>query len=229
MKKTIFILCSLSLVISANFSDKEAKELANKAAKIRQELKLDKPPLTEEEKKIIAIRKELNMPTYHSLKNPDKTTLGASVNTTSMKRTIVSEESSGIAETLTSTFTTIKKSLTSEEKEDGFSLYESFGLDEGEYWGLPSVFGLNEKEEKLAFGLSTFSDIKEMSGNFYKGFKHSGESAEFMSGVMYYNAKLYNTMFGMFDDSPFNLFEDEDESSIFDVFEKGNEVLDIFN
>jgi hypothetical protein len=231
MKKTILIICSLPLLICADFSKEESQELAHKASEIRKELKLDKPPLTEKEKKIIAIRKELNMSSYNSLKDPKKVTLDTTLSTTSntMKRTILADESSGIADTLSSTFTTIKKSLTSEEKEDSFSLYKSFGLDEGEYWGLPSVFGLNKKEEESTFGLNTFTDIKEMSGNFYKGFKHSGESAEFMSGVMYYNAKMYNTMFGMFDDSPLNIFEDEEETSIFDVFEKGNDVLDIFN
>lgn len=59
--------------------------------------------------------------------------------------------------------------------------------------------------------------------------KYSGTSAEFSSGMMYRSSKMYNTMFGVFEDSPFNVFEEEDESSIFDVFESGNSMLDILD
>jgi len=45
---------------------------------------------------------------------------------------------------------------------------------------------------------------------------------------MYKSSKVYNTMFGMYEDSPFNFFEEEEESSIFDVFEGGNDILDMF-
>ena len=57
--------------------------------------------------------------------------------------------------------------------------------------------------------------------------EYSGESAEFFSGMMYYNSKMYNMMFGVFDDSPFNIFEEE-ETSVFDVFEQGNSLMDMF-
>ncbi|MCF6244898.1 MAG: hypothetical protein L3J43_07655 [Sulfurovum sp.] len=227
MKRIILILYSIPLALFADFSEKEANELAQKAATLRQELKLDKPPLTEEEKKIIAIRKELNIPHNDSLREIEKPKIDTQTQT--MKRIILTEDTSTITDAISSTFMTIKKSLSLEESDEGFSLEESFGLKEGEYFGLPSVFGLNEKKEETGFGLSTFTDIKDMGGTFYKGFKYSGESAEFMSGMMYYNAKMYNTMFGIFDDSPFNVFEDEDENSILDVFEKGNDILDIFN
>lgn len=225
MKKIIFILLSMSIYSFSGFSEDEAKELAKNAVKIRQELKLDKPPLTEEEKKIIVIRKELNLPHSETLREVEHST----VSTMSMKRMILTDESSGIVDTLSSTFSTIKKSLTAEDEEKSFSLYDSIGLEAGESWGLPSVFGLNEKKDETVFGIGSLGDIKDMGGTFYKGFKNSGESAEFMSGMMYYNAKIYNGMFGMFADSPFNIFEDEDENSIFDVFEKGNDVLDIFD
>jgi hypothetical protein len=36
-------------------------------------------------------------------------------------------------------------------------------------------------------------------------------------------------MFGVFDDSPFNVFEEEEEASLFDVFEHGNSVMDMFD
>ncbi len=230
MKKNIFILSSLSLAVLANFSDDEAKELANKAAKIRAELKLDKPSLTQKEKKIIQIRKELNLP--HSKILREREEESASVGNMTLKSTVQSTvaggESSSIVDTLSSTFSSIKNSVSQENEDESFSLYESMGLVEGEYWGMPGIFGLNEKKE-TSFGLHTFSDMKEFGSTFYKGFKHSGQSAEFVSGVMYYNAKMYNTMFGMFDDSPFNIFEDEDENSIFNVFEKGNDILEIFD
>jgi len=59
--------------------------------------------------------------------------------------------------------------------------------------------------------------------------KYSGQSAEFASGMMYKSSKVYNTMFGMYEDSPFNFFEEEEEASIFDVFEGGNDILDMFD
>ena len=109
-------------------------------------------------------------------------------------------------------------------------------LEKGESYGLPSVFGLNKKKEKKVFGSTVLGDtllgdVKETGTTFYRGFKNTGESTEFMSGVMYKSSKIYNGMFEMFDDSPFNIFDDKDERepSIFDAFDKGNDVLDIFN
>lgn len=109
-------------------------------------------------------------------------------------------------------------------------------LEKGETWGLPSVFGLNKKKQKKVFGSTILGDtllgdVKDTGTTFYRGFKTSGESTEFMSGVMYKSSKIYNGMFEVFDDSPFNIFDDKDERepSIFDVFDKGNDVLDIFD
>lgn len=108
-------------------------------------------------------------------------------------------------------------------------------LEKGESLGLPSVFGLNKKKEKKVFGSTilgdtVLGDVKETGTSFYRGFKRTGESTEFMSGVMYKSSKIYNGMFEMFDDSPFNIFDDKDERgpSIFDAFDKGNDMLDIF-
>jgi len=106
-------------------------------------------------------------------------------------------------------------------------------LEEGEHFGLPSVFGLNKKKAKTVFGStllgnSVLGDMKETGSTFYKGFKTTGESTEFMSGVMYKSAKIYNSMFEMFDDSPFNVFEeDEKDPSVFDLFDQGNAMLDM--
>ena len=108
-------------------------------------------------------------------------------------------------------------------------------FEKGDILGLPSVFGINKKKQKKVFGSTVLADTilgdaKDTGTGFYKGFKNTGESAEFMSGMMYNSSKVYNEMFHVFDDSVFNIFEDdEDEKSIFDVFEHGNEVLDIFD
>ena len=108
-------------------------------------------------------------------------------------------------------------------------------LEKGETWGLPSVFGLNKKKQKKVFGSTILAgtilgDTKDATTGFYRGFKRTGESTEFMSGVMYKSSKMYNGMFEIFDDSPLNIFDDKDERepSVFDVFDKGNDVLDIF-
>ena len=113
---------------------------------------------------------------------------------------------------------------------------DMISLEKGESYGLPSVFGLNKKKEKKVFGSTilgdtVLGDVKDTGTTFYRGFKNTGESTEFMSGVMYKSSKIYNGMFEMFDDSPFNIFDDKDERepSIFDAFDKGNDVLDIFN
>ena len=109
-------------------------------------------------------------------------------------------------------------------------------LEKGDTLGLPSVFGLNKKKKREVFGSTVLGDtilgdVKESSTSFYRGFKTSGESTEFMSGMMYKSSKIYNDMFEVFDDSPLNIFDDKDERepSIFDVFDKGNDVLDMFN
>lgn len=122
------------------------------------------------------------------------------------------------------------------KQEDGImeSIADMIELEEGESYGLPSVFGLNKKKEKKVFGSTALGDtflgdIKDSGTSFYKGFKTSGESTEFMSGIMYKSSKAYNKVFDMFDDSPLNVFEDEEESSLLDVFGKGNSVLDMFD
>ena len=113
---------------------------------------------------------------------------------------------------------------------------DMISLEKGESLGLPSFFGLNKKKEKKVFGStvlgdSLLGDAKEMSTTFYRGFKVTGESTEFMSGMMYKSSKIYNDMFEVFDDSPLNIFDDKDERepSVFDVFDKGNDILDIFD
>jgi len=109
-------------------------------------------------------------------------------------------------------------------------------LEKGESLGLPSIFGFNKKKQKKVFGSTVLGetilgDVKDTGTTFYRGFKTTGESTEFMSGVMYKSSKIYNGMFEIFDDSPLNIFDDKDERepSIFDVFDKGNDMLDILD
>jgi len=105
-------------------------------------------------------------------------------------------------------------------------------LEKGDILGLPSVFGANKKKQKKVFGSTILGDtilgdVKSTGTGFYRGFKNLGESAEFMSGMMYKSSKIYNGMFHIFDDSVFNIFED-DKSSVFNVLEDGDQILDIF-
>ncbi len=116
------------------------------------------------------------------------------------------------------------------------TMADMIDLEKGESMGLPSVFGYNKKKQKKVFGSTILGDTilgdtKEATTGFYRGFKRTGESTEFMSGVMYKSSKVYNGMFEMFDDSLFNVFDDKDERepSVFDVFDQGNSMLDIFD
>ena len=128
------------------------------------------------------------------------------------------------------------------KKDDDFSFsntlddfYDTVGLDEGESWGLPSVLGFNEKKKARTFwgsktlGASFLGDVKDSGSMFYSGMKNSGQSAEMMSGMMYHNSRMYNKMFGIFDGSALNIFEDEKETSMFDFVEGGNNIMEMFN
>ena len=114
-------------------------------------------------------------------------------------------------------------------------LKKTLNLDGDSSWGMPS-FGLpslfgeeKKKKDKGLFGISILGDVQDTGKSMYKGMKYSGQSAEMMSGMMYNSSKMYNTMFGMFDDSPFNIFEEEEETSMFDFIESGNSIMELFN
>jgi len=128
------------------------------------------------------------------------------------------------------------------KKNDDFSFgetlsdfYDTVGMEEGESWGLPTVFGFNQKKKARTFwgsktlGATFLGDVKDSGSMFYSGMKNSGQSAEMMSGMMYNSSRMYNNMFGMFDDSPLNIFEDEKETSMFDFVEGGNSMMEMFN
>lgn len=210
-----------------NIQGPSAKEL--KIKKMREDLNIKDP--SGKEKKIDRIRDELNIdyrvPKYESSLD---------------KRMNDVKEDLGLEDGLDmdSAISSIKQTLRLEDKpkkDEGFSFTNSlstFGDTIGMDLGVPSFFGTTKKKKEsgvldsvLSFGI--LGDIKDTGTSLYKGAKYSGQSAEMMSGMMYNSSKMYNTMFGVFDDSPFNIFEEEEEASLFDVIEHGNTVMDMFN
>lgn len=225
-------MVGISSVVLAGFSAQEAAELELKAAEIRKELNLHTP--TAKERKLEQIRHELKLDFDTSSKEALLET-----NKPDTVESLVASESSTITEKITSEFTRMTKKLgIGDDDDDTYSFsgslgdfYDAVGLEEGENWGMPSVFGFNEKKKKHKnlFDIGILGGIGDTGKSIFKGMKYSGQSAEFSSGMIYKSSKMYNTMFGMFEDSPFNVFEEEEETSIFDVFEGGNKVLDIFD
>jgi len=231
MSKLFLYIISISNFIWADISAQEAAELEIRAAEIRKELGIHTP--TPKEKKLERIRHELKL----DFDTSSKEALLES-NTPNTVESLSASKSSSMTDKISSGLSSITKTLGLEEDDDddySFSntlndFYDTVGLDEGESWGMPSVFGFNEKKKKSTlFGLEFLGGIKDTGNTIHKGLKYSGTSAEFTSGMMYKSSKVYNTMFGMYEESPFNIFEEEDEKSIFDVFEGGNKVLDIFD
>ena len=199
-----------------------AKEM--KVKKMREELNIQEP--SAEVKKLDKIRDELNIdyqvPKYESSLD---------------KRMNDVKEKLGLEDGLDmdSALSSIKQTLRLEDKpkkDEGFSLnnsLRSFGNTIGMDLELPSVFGSTEKKDDSFLASTPLGGIMDTGTKFYQGAKYSGQSAQFMSGMMYNSSKMYNTMFGVFDDSPFNIFEEEEEASLFDVFEHGNSVMDMFD
>ena len=129
--------------------------------------------------------------------------------------------------------------MESKKKDTGFFITDSlssFGDTIGMDLGMPDFLGFGGSKKKKSSGIfdsvmsfGYLGDIKDSATSMYKGAKYSGQSAEMMTGMMYNSSKMYNTMFGVFDDSPFNVFEEEEEASMFDIFEHGNSVMDMFS
>jgi hypothetical protein len=232
MNKTMYILfIILTATISADISVQEAAELELRAADIRKELNIHTP--TAEERRLQRIRSELNL----DFDTSSKDALLGNNKPETVQSLAVSNKNESITDSIGSGLSSISKTLGMEEEEnDDYSFsstlsdfYDTVGLEKGESWGMPSVLGFNEKKTEALFGIGIFGDIEDVGTSMYKGMKYSGQSAEFTSGMMYKSSKMYNTMFGVFDDSPLNIFEEEDETSIFDVFEGGNSMLDMFD
>jgi hypothetical protein len=232
MKKRLVIILTFKCLLYADISVQEAAELEIKAAEIRKELGIHTP--SAEEKRLERIRAELHL----DFDTSSKDALLGNNKSETVQSLAVSHKSDSITNSISSGLSGISKTLGIEdEEEDDYSFsgtlntfYKSVGLDEGESWGMPSIFGFNEKKKKSSlFGFEFLGGLKDTGNTIHKGMKYSGQSAEFTSGMMYKSSKMYNTMFGMYEDSPFNVFEEEEETSIFDVFEGGNKVLDIFD
>jgi hypothetical protein len=230
MNKYILLMTSMSVFIFADISAQEAAELEIRAAKIRKELGIHIP--TAKEKEVARIRHELKL----DFDTSSKEALLENNKPTTVQSLDVSKEDS-IVDSVTSVLTSVKNQLSSKHpKEESYSFskvlnnfYNTVGLESGEKWGMPSIFGLNKKREKSWYEMGFIGSLHDTGTTIFKGMKYSGQSAEFTSGMIYKSSKLYNTMFGMFEDSPFNVFEDEEETSVLDVFEGGNKILDVFN
>jgi len=248
--KMVKIILVISLLLNTCIWAKKSESKEAKIKRIRKELKIDPP--TKYELKVIRMRKELGIEDDSNkeqridsirdelrigYKKPEKESeLDKAVN--KVTDPFRSDTSVGDDLSFGNALTSVKKKLhlEKEKKDEDFSFsgtlndfYDTVGLEKGESWGLPAFYGFNEKKKKSRFGTKIFGDIGDTGQMMFKGMKYSGTSAEFTSGMMYRSSKMYNTMFGMFEESPFNVFEDEDETSIFDVFEGGNTVLDIFD
>jgi len=232
MKKFILYFVSLQTLMYADISAQEAAELEIKAAHIREELGIHTP--TAKEKRLNRIRQELNL-------DFDTSSKAALLETDKPDtvESLVASKSKSISDRLSSGLSSISETLgfDDKKKDDSYSFsgtlnsfYDTIGLEEGNSWGMPSVFGFNEKKKKkrTLFDIGILGGIGDTGKNIFKGMKYSGQSAEFSSGMIYKSSKMYNSMFGMFEDSPFNVFEEEEETSVFDVFEGGNKVLDLF-
>jgi hypothetical protein len=207
-----------------------AKEL--KLRKIKKELGIEEP--TGKEREIDRIRHELkigyDVPKREGLYDDVKDALD------------VGDSFDDAVDSVKDTLGLEDKKKKKKKKDDDFSFqntlsdfYETVGLEEGENWGLPSVWGFNEKKKARTFlgsktlGATFLGDVKDSSTMFYSGMKNSGQSAEMMSGMMYNSSRMYNNMFGMFDSSPLNIFEEEKEASMFDFVEGGNDFMEMFN
>ena len=242
----LVVSLSLNTFIWAGKSESKEEEIQ----RIRKELNIDPP--TKYELKVMRTRLELGIedPSNEArrldsirdelkigYRKPEATSeLDKAVN--KITDPFKSDTSLGDDLSLDSAFSSIKKKLHLEEekKDDEFSFsgtlndfYDTVGLDKGESFGMPALFGFNEKQKKSSlFGLEFLGGLKDTGTTIHKGMKYSGQSAEFASGMMYNSSKMYNTMFDMYEASPFDFFEEE-EASVFDVFEGGNTVMDMFN
>ncbi len=233
MKKFILYFLTLQTLMYADISAQEAAELEIKAAHIREELGIHTP--TAKEKRLNRIRQEIHLDFDTSSKDALLET-----DKPDTVESLVASQSKSISDRLSSGISSLADTLGFDDKKknDGYSFsntlnsfYDTIGLEEGESLGMPSLFGFNEKKKKkrALFDIGILGGIGDTGKTIFKGMKYSGQSAEFSSGMIYKSSKMYNTMFGMFEDSPLNVFEEEEEPSLFDVFEGGNKVLDIFD
>ncbi len=226
---------------------KKVTNQENEIERIRRELNIEAPKLSAKEKKVKKMREELNIKEPSTeVKKLDKIREELNIDyqvpkyeSSLDKRMNDVKEKLGLEDGLNldmdSALSSIKQTLRLEDKpkkDEGFSLnnsLRSFGNTIGMDLELPSLFGSTKKKDDSFLASTPLGGIMDTGTKFYQGAKYSGQSAQFMSGMMYNSSKMYNTMFGVFDDSPFNIFEEEEEASLFDVFEHGNSVMDMFD
>lgn len=212
------LLVLITSVAWADISTLEAMDLEMRAEEIRKELNISTPTI--EDKRLGQIRAELNL----DFDTSSKDALLGNNKADSVQPLLSSSDSESLSDSMSSVFSSIKESLNI-DKDESYSFshslksfYETIGLEEEEKSsGFLSMFSFEDKPKSL--NIPILGGIYSTSTTVYKGMKQSGQSAELMSGMMYNSSKVYNTMFGVFDDSPFNIFEGEEESSIFDIFD----------
>jgi len=196
IKEKPIVIKEVKTNIVTQISKKEKKQID----KIRKELGIETP--TKKETKLEKIRRELGIE-YEIPKKKDK--LIDKIENIKKKLNIDMDLDFNLDKSIRK----LEKSLNLNQKKKSS-------------WELPDIFDFgSKKKEKPILGLSILQDVKDGTSTLYKSAKYSGESAELMSGAVYYNAKLYNTMFDLFDKSPLNIFEEKQSksSSMFDIFD----------
>jgi hypothetical protein len=219
MNKIFLSILTINTIAYAEMSALEAMDLELRAEKIRKELNIH--TLTEEERKIQRIRNELHL----DFDTSSKATLLGNQQITSVQPLTGVKKDEAMIDSFSSALSSIKKTLLLEEDNNEYSFsstlnsfYDTVGLDSTESWSMSSLFGTNKKEE-TSF-ISSVGIIGDTGTTIYNGMKYSGQSAELASGMVYRSSQMYNTMFGIFDASPLNIFEEKKKSnSIFDIFE----------
>lgn len=247
MNRIVIVTLILSSFV---FAEKYSEEDARKLKRMKEDLGLYQP--TKKELKLRRIKEELGIKEpSRKERDIDRIRHELKIGYDVPKREGLYDDvkdALDVGDSFDDTYDSVKETLGLEKKKkkkkknDDFSFgetltdfYETVGLEEGESLGLPSVFGFNQKKKARTFlgsktlGGTFLGDVKDSGSMFYSGMKNSGQSAEMMSGMMYNSSKMYNNMFGMFDSSPLNFFEDEKETSMFDFVEGGNNMMDMFN
>ncbi|SFV70768.1 hypothetical protein MNB_SV-13-403 [hydrothermal vent metagenome] len=217
------ILIGMSYLALADISALDAMDLELRAEDIRKELNISTP--SKHDKELAKIRSELNL----DFDTSSKDALLGNNKADSVQPLGGVKEGKSITDNISSAFSSMKAHLTLDketQKKYSFSnsiesFYDVIDLEKGKDFDVLSIFSFNEVAKKTEMNIPIFSDVQSATTNMYKGMKHSGQSAELLSGMMYNSSKVYNTMFGLFDDSPFNIFDGEDKkkSLIFDIFD----------
>lgn len=219
MNKIFLTILTINSIAYAEMTALEEMDLDLRAEKIRKELNIHTP--TEEERKIQRIRSELHL----DFDTSSKASLLGNQQITSVQPLTGVKEDEGLIDSVSSALSSIKKTLSLEDDTPEYSFtstlnsfYDTVGLEGAKDWSLASFFATPQKEENSF--ISSVGFIGDTGTTIYNGMKYSGQSAELASGMVYRSSQMYNTMFGIFDASPLNIFEKSKKSnSIFDIFD----------